>query len=253
MIPKIIHYFWSGSDELPPGVKRYMDTWRRHCPDCELRRWDATSLGAEPPRWFSQALQARKWAFAADYARAWALYHHGGIYFDTDVEMVRPVADLMELPYAFGRESSGGATETGTFMAEPGHPLFKALLDYYDSRPFLKADGTADMLPIPQVIDRVCADRGLRLVDVDSPAECRADAPAGVIYRLPKDYFSPIDLQTMRLSVTPRTRVIHHFAASWMPLRFRLKKRLQRAIGPTLTMAVIKLKRKFLKAEPEQI
>ena len=118
--------------------------------------------------------------------------------------------------------------------------------DYYDSRPFIKPDGTPDMLAIPRVIDNVTRGR-FRIVDINSPEEFGPEPPDTTIYRLPKDFFSPIDLQTMKLTVTGNTVTIHHFVASWKPASFRFKKKIQRAIGPGLTLFIIKIKNIFRK------
>ena len=246
MIPKTIHYFWAGSDTMPENLRKYITSWQKFCPDYELRLWTPESFADNCPRWIRQAIDAKKYAFAADYARAYALYHFGGIYLDTDVEVIRPFDHLLHLPYAFGRESEGNAMETGTFLSEKGNPMFKALLDYYDSRPFIKPDGTPDMLAIPRVIDNVTRGR-FRIVDINSPEEFGPEPPDTTIYRLPKDFFSPIDLQTMKLTVTGNTVTIHPFVASWKPASFRFKKKIQRAIGPGLTLFIIKIKNIFRK------
>lgn len=247
MIPKIIHYCWLSNDPLPPKLQACIDSWSVHCPDYEIRLWNFDRLGSECPLWVRQAFDARKYAFAADWVRAYALYHFGGIYLDSDVELLGSFDKFLHQPYMLGRESGGPTVEAAVMGAEAGHPFFKALLEYYDGRSFVKADGTLDTLPLPVIINNVCQDR-FRFVDIDSPAQF-ADAE-GTLCVLPGEYFSPIHLQNMKLTVTPRTVSIHHFAGSWMPAHYRWKKKLQQLLGPQITMFIIRIKDIVLNRKP---
>lgn len=239
MIPKIIHYCWLSDDPLPPKLQACIDSWSVHCPDYEIRLWNFDRLGSECPLWVRQAFEAKKYAFAADWVRAYALYHFGGIYLDSDVELLGSFDKFLNRPYMLGRESGGSTVEAAVMGAEAGHPFFKALLDYYDGRQFVKADGSLDILDLPRIINKVSADRFI-LRDIASPEEFRAEE--GTLCVLPEDYFSPINLQNMKLTLTPRTVSIHHFAGSWKPARYRWKKRLQQLLGPRITMLIIHLK-----------
>ncbi len=116
-------------------------------------------------------------------------------------------------------------------------------------RPFVKPDGTLDMRGLPDIIAEIFEKNGIKVRNVETPAEI-TNADPKVLCVLPSDYFSPISLQTYALTLTPRTVTIHHFLASWKPRRFRLKKQLQRALGPKITMAIIRCKDFILNRTP---
>ena len=98
MIPKTIHYCWFGGKEKPEGVLRMIASWRKHCPDYEIREWNETNFDIHLNRYTEEAYKQQKWAFVSDVARLWALVHHGGIYMDTDVEVVRSLDGLLTNP-----------------------------------------------------------------------------------------------------------------------------------------------------------
>jgi len=239
MIPKIIHYFWGGNSEIPSKLRACIDSWAVYCPDYEIKLWTAESFGADTPRWIRQAVDSGKYAFAADYVRCYALYHFGGFYLDTDVELRKSFDPFLSLPYVFGRETNSPTMDTGTIGSAKGMPLFRMMLDYYNSRPFIQADGSLDMLPIPLVINNVMNGH-FRFEDIESPDKFKQSD--NTICILPSDYFSPIDLQNMAMKVTPRTVSIHHFAGTWKPRRYRFKKKIQRFLGRRITMAIIHIK-----------
>ncbi len=239
MIPKTIHYCWLSDDPLPAKIQWCVDSWSKHCPDYEIVLWDFKRLGQNCPQWVTEAFAARKYAFAADWVRAYALYNFGGIYLDSDVELLRSFDHLLHLPYMLGHESESDTVEAAVMGAEKGHPFFAALLDYYRDRHFLQADGSLDTLPLPRIINAICQGR-FQFRDIQSEAEFVDEE--GVLNVLPQDYFSPISLQTMRKTITARTVSVHHFAGAWKPRGYRLRKALQRLIGPSATMAIIRIK-----------
>lgn len=234
---------------MPPKLQRCVESWSKYCPDFELRCWTGDSLGADTPLWVTQALEQKKFAFAADYMRYHALYHFGGVYMDTDVELLRPFGSLIEAPYLMGHETHGNQVESGFVAVEPHHPFIKAMLDYYQGRSFVKADGTLDMRGLPDTLREVADANGFTFVEASSPSEI--STRPNEISLLPAEYFSPISLQTLRLTVTPRTVAIHHFAATWKPRSHRIKRWIQRALGPNVTGIIIKLKDLLLQRQPQ--
>lgn len=252
MIPKIIHFFWQSDGPMPEKLRRCVESWKKYCPDYEFRCWNGNSLADNTPLWVTQALEHKKFAFAADYMRYYALFNYGGIYMDTDVELLRPFGDLLNAPYLIGHETHAGKVESGFLAAEKGNLFVKAMLDYYDGRPFVKADGSLDMRPLPETYEEVIVDNGLVWRDVDSPAQISAitDSERDVCV-LPGDYFSPLSLQNLKLNITDRTVTIHHFVGSWKPLKHKIKRKVQRFLGPGVTMAIIRLKDVVLNREPK--
>lgn len=145
MIPKIIHFTWFSNDPYPDTVKRCMETWKEFLPDYEFIHWDMEKISGIDNNFLKQALEMKKWAFAADYVRLYALVNHGGIYIDTDVLVYKNFDELLTNTAFIGRENSfhlqgrrGVRYLTSHFMGgEKGHPFFKACLDYYTDRNFI--------------------------------------------------------------------------------------------------------------------
>lgn len=240
MIPKIIHFCWLSNDPYPAKIKKCIDSWSAVLPDYEIRLWNFDTLGEHCNRWVREAYQHKKYAFAADFVRVFALYNYGGIYLDSDVEAVKSFDRLLHLPYFFCQEAGGWAVEAACMGAEKGHPLFKSLLEYYRDRPFVKDDGRLDMLTMPEIMQPVIY-RDFKVVGIDSPEEF--DFDPGSLSILPSEYFSPVDTRTMEFKGTSRTIAIHHFAASWCPWHMRLKKRIQRVLGARTSRRIMALKR----------
>lgn len=241
MIPKIIHYCWLSNDPLPPQLQRCIDTWRPLLPDYEIMLWDFQRIGQGINPWVREAFQAKKYAFAADFIRAYALYNYGGIYMDSDVELLKPFDQFLQFPYMMCRESGTDSIEAACVGAEKNHPFFKALVEYYHDRHFIKPDGSFDDTPMPYIFIETARKHGFTIKDISSPDRFNHD-PA-VLSVLPSTYFSPIHLETMRMDITPDTVAIHRFAATWRTPSHRLKKRFQKMIGPKLTTFFINIKK----------
>lgn len=133
MIPKIIHLCWLSGDAYPPLIQKCINSWKTVLPDYEIWLWDGKRFDINSSIWVKEAFSVKKYAFAADYIRCYALYHFGGIYLDSDVEVIKSFDDLLHLPYFVGKEQAGGF-EAATMGFEKGHPFFKHMLDYYDGR-----------------------------------------------------------------------------------------------------------------------
>lgn len=208
MIPKTIHYCWFGGKEKPEGVLRMIASWRKHCPDYEIREWNETNFDIHLNRYTEEAYRQQKWAFVSDVARLWALVHHGGIYMDTDVEVVRPLDDLLIHRAFIGFEGTRwiGTNLIGT---KPHNPFLTDFLKDYDQRRFIREDGSLDQTTNVEEITRRLIDEGLitngQLQQV------------GDFTVYPSDYFSPYDYINGKLCTTARTYSIHWFSQSWIP------------------------------------
>lgn len=230
MIPPVIHYCWFGSAELPPLAQRCLASWRQFAPQCRLQRWseDNFDVGAVP--YTAEAHRLGKYAYVSDYVRLWVLYHHGGIYLDTDVELLRPIDHLLSLGPFMGQEQpehDDGQLHcaTGLGMAcEPGQPFVGQLLDFYARRHCISLTGrTSDT--IVTITNRLLRGRPLEQLE-GGLQRC-----AGFTI-LPWPYLCPLDYYTGRLRVTADTCAIHHYAASWVDDRAgeRLMQRLRRRL-----------------------
>ena len=212
MIPKIIHYCWLSNDPFPEIIQKCIDSWKKYLPDYELMLWNFNRFSRGTSKWVDQAFDSHKYAFAADYIRLYALYHHGGIYLDSDVEVLKSFNDLLHLPYFVGQENTTSGVEAATMGFEKGHPLIKALLNQYEGKNFINPDGTCNDEALPYIIRR-CIETRYDYIQINNLSEFVNDADR--INILPIDWFSPKHWQTREINCTDNTYSIHHFAASW--------------------------------------
>ena len=221
MIPKLLHYCWFGGNPLNDLALKCIKSWETFLPDYQIIRWDENNFDVMSCTYTREAYQAKKWAFVSDYARFWILYHHGGLYFDTDVEVLRPLDDVIARGAFMGCEKHavqsppqvtpglglGVAPGLGLGVA-PGLFLYKEIMADYEKSHFLNPDGTMNLQN--NVVTRTTAilvRHGLKNTN-------EIQDVAGV-YIYPKEYFSPKDVETHKLEITPNTYTIHHYDASW--------------------------------------
>lgn len=231
-IPRTIHYCWFGGRPLPPSALRCIDSWKRNFPGYEIRRWDENNFNIDAIPYTREAAASGKWAFVSDYARFLILYRHGGIYFDTDVEVIRPMDHILAAGAFMGFEKShsGIGVASGLGIAAPaGHPFYKKILDHYSSIPYLGAYGK----PLPGT---VVAHVTHLFLEAGLVPEDRLQCIEGItVY--PNEYFNPLDDATGRLRITPRTCSIHHYDKTWCdnygPMRTRFMRLLHRTFGVT--------------------
>lgn len=217
MIPKLIHYCWLSDDPFPPKIEQCVESWKRYLPDYEFKHWHTSNFDLEAHPWVKQAFEQKKYAFAADYIRLYALYNYGGIYLDSDVEVIKPFDDLLNLPY-FACTEGNLTIEAGAWGAQKHLDWVGACLDYYKGRSFIKANGSPDLLPLPQIMMSVIRKSMLpKVVNIDTYME-KIDhyKDVGVFYMLPRDYFCAKDPATGELLLTENSYCIHNFAGSWV-------------------------------------
>ncbi|MCQ2342804.1 MAG: glycosyl transferase [Paludibacteraceae bacterium] len=226
MIPKIIHYCWLSDEPYPDKIRYCIDSWKRVLPDYEIRLWDAHRFDIESVAWVKEAYQSKKYAFAADYIRCYVLYHYGGIYLDSDVEVIKPFDDLLALSYFLGKERVSGCIEAATMGAEKGHLLFRYLMDYYENQHFIE-NGKPNTCVMPRIMQDIIATH-FTLREIATPNDFVA--ASNTICLLPSDYFSPKENE--QLYLTPNTYSIHHYAGTWQsPIYRKLRLLTLRLLG----------------------
>lgn len=212
MIPKIIHFCWLSHDPYPEKIQKCMDSWRKQLPDYEFVHWNFERFPHGKSKWVDQAFECKKYAFAADYIRVFALYNYGGIYLDTDVEVLKSFDDLLDLPYFIGKENSHVGIEAAVLGCEKGNYLIKSVLDSYEGQDFIQQDGRLRVEPMP-VRFRACIDARYSIHEIQDKTDFVYNNH--FINVFPQDYFSPKRFDTNEIEATERTYSIHHFTATW--------------------------------------
>ena len=231
MIPKKIHYFWIGGNPKPESVLYCIDSWKKYCPDYEIIEWNESNYDFTKNEYMRQAYEAKKWAFVTDYARLDVIYKYGGIYLDTDVELIKPLDSTLYYQGFMGFEKTPEkdhyvATGLG-FGMEPENPIIKEMMVDYEEAKKEKADGKIVFVPCPPLNTRVLRRHGLENVDRDQTIEN--------IMIFASDVLCPKSYNTLLLHITERTLSIHHFDGTWQnskgKKRHRLTTRINRLFG----------------------
>lgn len=233
MIPKIIHYCWLSNDPVPKQLQAYMDTWHKLMPEYEFIKWDFSRFDKESSVWVSEAFDNKKYAFAADYIRMFALYTMGGIYLDMDVEVLKSFDDLLELNYFICNERDAfPCPEVAAFGTEKGCEWVKIMMDYYQDRHFVRPDGTFDTEPLPHVFGTVLKSHGYTFKAVESRDAIESSTvDSKVINLFPYTFFSPKSYKTGKVHITKETYSVHRFTGTWKPWYIRMEKKFWRALG----------------------
>lgn len=240
MIPKKIHYCWFGHNPLPESARKCIASWRKFFPDYEIIEWNEDNFDVNFITYTAEAYQAKKYAFVSDYARFKILYENGGLYFDTDVEVIRPMDDIIERGPFMGSESKTNVTvSSGLGLGAPAKlEFYKEVLDYYSGINF-DLNGTGpNGTPVTVVTHVTDIFKRHGLKNVNEIRKC-----AG-IFIYPHDYFNPLDDNTGKLTITDNTRSIHWFSKTWLdvsPWRIKLSRLSHRYLGYGISRKIRKI------------
>ena len=207
MIPKIIHYCWFGGKDLPNLASRCIDSWKKILPEYEIKCWSEDNFEIENSvSYLQEAYSTKKFAFVSDYVRLYALYNEGGIYMDTDVEVINDFSKLLCENTVLGYEDDNNLTTA--FIAVPPKAIWvKELLDLYEKRSFIKEDGLLDLTTNVIFISNYLKDKGLIL----NGKYIKKDD----IEIYPSEYFSPRSWDKGKYHITDNTYTVHYFAGTW--------------------------------------
>lgn len=233
MIEKKIHYIWFGRNPLPKLAIKCIESWKKNCPDYEIIEWNEDNFDISCNQYVKQAYENKKWAFVSDYVRLYVLYHYGGVYMDTDVEVLKSLDGYLHHK-AFSGFESYDRIPTGIIAAEKGNKDIKALLDEYEDRQFVKEDGSLDLTTNVTTITNYFVKKNIVLNNTYQ------DIDGFVFY--PSDYFCPKDSVTKVLKITNNTVTIHYFDGSWVPKSRKIKQKILNFLGDDVTRVLVKIK-----------
>ncbi len=207
-IPKIIHYCWFGGNPLSDLALKCINSWKKYCPDYKIIEWNENNFDINSNMYVKEAYQAKKWAFVTDYVRLFVLYEYGGIYMDTDVEIIRNI-DRFLCYDAFSGFETVNSIPTAIMGAKKGNEWIKYLLSFYDNKHFICEDGSFDTTT--NVITITNMTKKKYNIHLNNKFQ---NIDEGIVL-YPKEYFCPKDYITGEIILTKNTYCIHHFAASW--------------------------------------
>ncbi|NLB36203.1 MAG: glycosyl transferase [Clostridiales bacterium] len=221
MIPKVIHYCWFGRGEKPKLVLKCIATWHKLLPDYEIKEWNEDNFDINLNDFVRQAYENRNFAFVSDYIRARILYSLGGIYLDTDVEVLKSFDRFLDEKMFVGFEEKQ-FVGTCVMGAQKGHPLLKSYMAHYENTPYVLEDGRFYSDTNVVLLTAMLEKRGL----------CRNDEYQCVdeVSVYPRTFFSPYDYINGKSFITENSYAIHHFAKLWLPKRTRLKSDIKRVL-----------------------
>lgn len=216
IIPPRIHYCWFGGNPLPERYKRYIDSWERYCPDYEIIEWNESNLDINETAFTSEAYKAGKFGFVPDYFRLKIIYEYGGIYLDTDVEVIKSLDDLRYNEAFCGMEYPGITAFGLGFGAVAHNEIIRGLMSFYKTKHFVNPDGSYDMTPSPVIQSNMIVDIGMK------KSASFQNFKGLSVY--PVDVLSPKNPYTGELRISENTYTIHHFDGTWMDSQEKVKK-----------------------------
>lgn len=215
MIPKIIHYCWFGGKDLPQSAKNCLESWKKYCPDYEIKRWDESNFDIEENKFVSQAYHAKKYAFVSDYARFKILIEDGGIYLDTDVELLKPLDDLLDNHAFMGFEKSGSeitGVAPGLIIGTQPHAQFlDDMVACYNGISFCDEEGNQTAKTVVKYMTDYLVERGCVVED-------RLQTVNGITL-YPTEYFCPKDYESGVIHIGTNTYSVHHYDSTWWPAK----------------------------------
>lgn len=242
MIPKIIHYCWFGGKPLPDLAQKCIDSWKKYCPDYEIIRWDESNYDLHKNHFVENAYKNKKWAFLTDYVRLDVVYQMGGIYLDTDVELVKSLEPLLETHCYMGMEKAGRVNTGLGFGAEKNHPFIFENKRIYEVKNYYDKHGRFVPPICVDVTTNLMIDYGLKRVNTIQEVN-------GVVL-FPIEFFCPQDMETGVVVITSNTYSIHYYSALWKSdfdmVVYRIGKVIKRIVGENIYKKIALIKHKLM-------
>lgn len=240
-VPKVIHCVWVGGKKFPRLPRKCIKSWKKHLPDYQIKIWNEKNFPIDSNRFCAEAYQAKQYAFVSDYIRMYVLYHEGGIYMDTDVEVLRPFTEEMIGGDGFAGFETDYRLCTAVLGCAPGQAVFGQMLDSYASIRFINEDGTKNNIPNVLKFTAIATEHGLK------PNDSKQTIAGLTIY--PQTFFSPLSLVSDEPCISENTHTIHHFSGTWCNLELRfhskwnhgIKKRVTSVVGKRLADLIYRI------------
>ena len=239
MIPKIIHYCWLGGKPLTPLAQKCVESWQRVMPDYEIKRWDESNYDFHKNKFMANAYKQKMWGFVSDYARLDIIYNYGGIYFDTDVEALKPFDEFLKYSAFCGFESKYLINFGVGFGSENNSKIIEGLMKIYEHEEF-KIDN--DILKLTSFYTKVQADKWQKAGLVPSPIlqtqflaknygliTNNAHQSIEGMEIFPSSYFAPKNKANLAIK-TNTAYSIHWYAASWLPWYYQIYLKVKKII-----------------------
>lgn len=252
LIPKIIHYCWFGGNPLPKLAQQCIASWRKYLPDYEIWQWNEDNFDVNMIPYTAEAYRQGKYAFVSDYARFWILYKYGGLYFDTDVEVIRPMDDIIAKGAFMGFETDpdgensplryppryafGVAVGLGCGF-EKGNDFVKRMLEVYGGLIYEEPRVNPNLKTVVAHVTEALMEKGLKCK--------RGIQQVDGITIYPREYFAPINVVTGRLHITENTRAIHQYMGSWTTGKDSWKERIRKNVPEWCLLLLNRIKRQL--------
>lgn len=225
MIPKKIHYCWFGRNPMPQIILKCIESWKLFLPDYEHLLWNEDNYDVNKIAYTSDAYKWKKYAFVSDYARFDILNKQGGIYLDTDVELLKSLNPLLENKAFTGFEKHDLVAPGLILGAVPGHPVIAYMKSYYEKQKGFHPE--KNMETVVAIMTNYLTEKGL------TPNNTYQVISDMVIY--PTEYFAPMNFQNNKVTITDKTFSIHHYAGSWLSsteiVKIKIYQYLNNALG----------------------
>lgn len=242
MIPKKIHYCWFGGNPKSELINKCIDSWKKYAPDFEIIEWNEDNFDIHKYKYAEQAYEIKKYAFVSDVARFDVLMNEGGIYLDTDVELLKPIDEFIKNEMFMGYDQKG-LVASGLIMGSiKQHPILEKILEYYSANEFLLSNGRPNTTTVVTIVSDILTNLGFAL---DGEY---ANINGVVVY--PFEYFDPFDYENNVMRISSNTHSIHHYAASWKSKKdmriYKIGMAIKRIVGKESYDKIARLKHKIL-------
>lgn len=230
VIPRVIHYCWFGGSEIPEELQFYMESWKKYCPDYKIVCWSENNYDVTQNQYIYEAYKNKKWAFVSDYVRIDVVNKFGGIYLDTDVEILKPLDELLHFRGFIGFENAGLVATGLGFGSSGKSEILEEILSCYQKREFLNSDGEMDLTPCPIIETQVLEKFGLK------KNNCMQEIGSGFMV-FPTTFFGGINLGTRQMEKEEYSYSVHHYAGTWMQEKDEVLKK-RKLVGEQLIQRI---------------